>query len=107
MQNLLLSRKAQSEIFERLDLGDDQVLLLQRKGGLAPVEKAQDLEEMGKKRAKLTALSMTAIENYAKDKGINYDEARELIYPTSPSEVEIDGRAMARGISIAKERVPE
>jgi hypothetical protein len=100
MQNLLLSRKAQSNNFERLDLGDDQVLLLQRKGGLAPVEKAQDLEELGKKRAKLTALSMTAIENYAKSKGLSYDEARELIYPTAPSEVEIDGRAMARGISI-------
>jgi hypothetical protein len=100
MQNLLLSRKAQSNNFERLDLGDDQVLLLQRKGGLAPVEKAQDLEELGKKRAKLTALSMTAIENYAKSKGLSYDESRELIYPTAPSEVEIDGRAMARGISI-------
>lgn len=104
MLNLLLSRKAQSNNFERLDLGDDQVLLLQRKGGLAPVEKAQDLEELGKKRAKLTALSMTAIENYAKSKGLSYDEARELIYPTAPSEVEVDGRAMARGISIEEAR---
>lgn len=68
--------------FEIAKVGNELTgyIYLMKKNGLSPCENPVDLQEASKRQAKVTALILEAIKNYAERHGLTEGEAREAMF---------------------------